>query len=253
MYKLLIVEDEHFIRRYLTNALDYQELNITSIVSAENGLEGVAKITEFQPDIVLTDITMPVMDAFEMFEKTSQYTYQKIILSGYNDFLNAKAAIHYGVREFLVKPIDLVELRSCFVQVLNEIQQNTYRIDTDLAENSDLLKDVRYSRDEIVSQIIGYIRIHFNERFTAKELSERIGISESNLYKKMKNHLGITFNDYVNRYRLKMAINYLISDPNLRIYEVADCVGFADYKYFNQVFKKYLGMTVTEFKEKIPH
>lgn len=90
MYKLLIVEDEHLIRRYLTGALDYQELNITVVGDAENGQEGTAMIQDLQPDIVLTDISMPIMDAFQMFEATKAQDYQKVILSGYNDFTNAK-------------------------------------------------------------------------------------------------------------------------------------------------------------------
>lgn len=77
MYKLLIVEDEHLIRRYLTDALDYQELNITVVGDAENGQEGTAMIQDLQPDIVLTDISMPIMDAFQMFEATKAQDYQK--------------------------------------------------------------------------------------------------------------------------------------------------------------------------------
>ncbi len=251
MYKLLIVEDEHLIRNYLMKALDYQELNIEVIDSAENGQEGSEKIKKLQPDIVLTDITMPVMNAFEMFEDTDEVIYQKVIISGYNDFQNAKAAIHYGVREFLVKPIDVVELRSCLVQGINDLQQKNYQLDEETTSQLDLLQDVRYSRDEVVNQILVFIRSHYAEKFTISELAERLGFSESYIYKKIKKHLGITLNDYLSRYRMKMAINLIIEDPNLRIYEIADKVGFNDYKYFNQVFKKYLGMTVSDFKEKV--
>lgn len=98
MYKLLVVEDEHLIRRYLTGALDYQELNIEVVGDAENGQEGAEKIKKLHPDIVLTDISMPVMDAFAMFEATKEQKYQKVILSGYNDFANAKRAIRSGAR-----------------------------------------------------------------------------------------------------------------------------------------------------------
>lgn len=152
MYKLLIVEDEHLIRRYLTDALDYQELNITVVGDAENGQEGTAMIQDLQPDIVLTDISMPIMDAFQMFEATKAQDYQKVILSGYNDFANAKKAIRSGARDFLVKPIDLEELRNCMVDVTTQIQlQRGQLADTD-GIAIDLLKDVRYSRDHVVTQ-----------------------------------------------------------------------------------------------------
>ena len=251
MYKLLIVEDEHLIRRYLTDALDYQELNITVVGDAENGQEGTAMIQDLQPDIVLTDISMPIMDAFQMFEATKAQDYQKVILSGYNDFANAKKAIRSGARDFLVKPIDLEELRNCMVDVTTQIQlQRGQLADTD-GIAIDLLKDVRYSRDHVVTQVLTWISEHYACKFTIAEMASDLGYSESYIYKKIKDHLGVTLNDYLNRYRIRMAINQLIEDPSILIYETADASGFSDYKYFNQVFKKYLGMTTTDFKAKV--
>ena len=175
MYKLLIVEDEHLIRRYLTDALDYQELNITVVGDAENGQEGTAMIQDLQPDIVLTDISMPIMDAFQMFEATKAQDYQKVILSGYNDFTNAKKAIRSGARDFLVKPIDLEELRNCMVDVTTQIQlQRGQLADTD-GIAIDLLKDVRYSRDHVVTQVLTWISEHYACKFTIAEMASDLG------------------------------------------------------------------------------
>lgn len=251
MYKLLIIEDEHIIRNYLLNALDYKELNITIVGNAENGKNGMLYIIEKQPDIVLTDINMPIMNAFEMFEQTKHLSYEKIILSGYNDFTNAKNALHYGVRDFLVKPINLIELRTCLIQVVVNLQHNSYQIEKHILEKCDLLKPVKYSRDEVVNKVISYISNHYQKKITVADISYFLGYSESYIHKKVKQHLGVTLNDYLNRYRMKIVINKLIENPNLLIYEVAEMVGYSDYKYFNQVFKKYLGMTVSDFKENI--
>ena len=64
--------------------------------TASHGQEGMKLIQEKEPHIVLTDITMPIMDAFMMFEATRTLSYEKVILSGYNDFQNAKKAMQYG-------------------------------------------------------------------------------------------------------------------------------------------------------------
>lgn len=106
MYRLLIVEDEHLIRKWLRYAIDYQSLNILVVGEAKDGKEGAQLIQEEQPDIVLSDINMPIMTAFDMFEATKGQSYAKIILSGYADFPNAQSAIHYGVLEFLTKPLE---------------------------------------------------------------------------------------------------------------------------------------------------
>ena len=70
MFKLIIVEDEHLIRKWLEIAVDYSALGIQVVGAASHGQEGMKLIQEKEPHIVLTDITMPIMDAFMMFEAT---------------------------------------------------------------------------------------------------------------------------------------------------------------------------------------
>lgn len=251
MVTIVVAEDEHLIRKWLLEALDYQELNIKIVGVAKNGEEAISVIKEKKPDIVLTDINMPKKNAFEMFEATKDINYRKIILSGYNEFDNAKRAMQFGVIDFLVKPIDLVELRTCLVKVSYSLQKENRTADFVQMDQFDVLKDVRYSRDQVVTQILSWIKEHYAEKFTIAELAHQLNYSESYIYQKVKKHLEITLNEYLNRYRIKMAVNHLIQDPGLLIYEVAELVGFNDYKYFNQVFKKFIGMSVTDFKEKI--
>lgn len=252
MYKLLVVEDEHLIRRYLTNYTLYKDLDLTIIGVAENGEKGAELIKKYEPDIVLSDINMPLMSAFEMFAATKEFNYKKIILSGYNDFKNAQKAIHYSVCEFLVKPIDPTELRQCLKSAIEDLNKVTsFQSYTKELEKINLFKNVRTSHDPVVTQITEFITCHYQDKFTIADLSSQLGYSESYVYKKVKSHLGITLNDYLNRYRLKMAMAQLVEEPRLLVYELASQNGFGDYKYFNYVFKKYTNMTVSEFKEKV--
>lgn len=122
MYKLVIIEDEHIIRKWLRYAVDYESLGIVVVGEAKDGKAGAALIRECQPHIVLTDINMPIMTAFEMFEDTREQTYAKIILSGYADFPNAQSAIHYGVLEFLTKPIEKAALWDCLQSIVDQIE-----------------------------------------------------------------------------------------------------------------------------------
>lgn len=251
MIKIVVAEDEHLIRKWLLTALDFQELNMEIVGVAEDGEEAVDLIKKMQPDIVLTDINMPKKNAFELFEETKEIEYRKIILSGYDEFNNAKKAMQYGVIDFLVKPINIVELRTCLVNVSYSIQKENRPTNFVPMTQFDVLKDVRYSRDQVVTQVLAWIKDHYAEKFTIAELAQELNYSESYIYQKVKKHIEMTLNEYVNRYRIKMAVNYLIKKPHLLVYEVAELVGFNDYKYFNQVFKKFVGMSVTEFKEKI--
>ncbi|MBU5236349.1 response regulator, partial [Vibrio cholerae] len=78
---------------------------------ASDGEEGIELINELKPDIVITDINMPRKNAFQMLEETKYLIFSKIIVSGYNDFPNAKKAISYDAVEFIVKPINESELK----------------------------------------------------------------------------------------------------------------------------------------------
>ena len=127
MFKLIIVEDEHLIRKWLEIAVDYSALGIQVVGTASHGQEGMKLIQEKEPHIVLTDITMPIMDAFMMFEATRTLSYEKVILSGYNDFQNAKKAMQYGAVDFLSKPIDTKELTECLQKIVLRLRVSTYQ------------------------------------------------------------------------------------------------------------------------------
>ena len=92
MIQLLIVEDEEIIRKGLQYTIDWLSLDIVIAGVAENGKEGLDLIRKLDPDIVLTDIKMPIMDGLTMLEKASEELYKivPIILTSYSEFDYAK-------------------------------------------------------------------------------------------------------------------------------------------------------------------
>ena len=111
MYRVLIAEDEDIIRKGLMYSVHWAELDCTIIGEARNGIEGIELIQKMKPDILLVDINMPMMDGIEMIRQTVEdYSYSAIILSGYSNFEYAKNAIHYGVTDYLLKPLKREEL-----------------------------------------------------------------------------------------------------------------------------------------------
>lgn len=250
MYRLIIVEDETLIRQWLAQALDYASLGIEVAALAADGAEGAAAIRQLQPQIVLTDIMMPHMTGFEMFEKTKDLAYEKIILSSYSDFQHAKTAMRYGVYNFLEKPIDLEELRTCLWQICLDMKQEDTERDEETVEN--VLSFLQLPQVDAVhwaAAILEWVHQHYHQTISTEKIAHHFGYSESYFYKKIKEELGITLKDYLNRYRMKRAIELMIAQPDLKVYEIAEAVGFSDYNYFGKVFRKYTGLSFTEFKE----
>lgn len=251
MYKLVIVEDEHLIRKWLALAVDYASLGIEVVGLASHGQEGMALIQTTQPDIVLTDINMPIMDAFLMFEATQDLTYEKVILSGYADFDNAKRAMQFGACDFISKPIDAEELYCCLEKITARLQVNTLAQEGAQADYQSFLPQLHLPQVQhpIARDLLQWVHAHYHEHFTIAEIAAALNYSESYLYKVIKENLPLTLNEYISQYRLKQAVEMMYQSPNLKIYEIAQQVGISDYKYFGKLFKNQFGVTPSEFRE----
>jgi two-component system response regulator YesN len=123
MYRLLIVDDEPFIREGLKLLIDWEQTGFAIVGEASNGKEGLARCQELYPDLILVDIRMPAMDGLEMIEQSRRNgaNCRFIILTGYSDFQYARRAIDNSVSGYLLKPIQLDELTSLAVRMRNEI------------------------------------------------------------------------------------------------------------------------------------
>ncbi|MBM7541749.1 response regulator transcription factor [Amphibacillus cookii] len=255
MYKLVIVEDEPLIRKRLVYGLDYEKHNCIVVGEARDGDEGVKLIKELDPDIVLTDINMPIKNAFEMLEETLDYSYCTIILSSYNEFSNAQKAIKFGVTEFIVKPINEQEIYQALERAITQAKQ--LKTIKQLSYSQEALEELHASEvkihqvnDEVVNEMIQFVRENYAEKFVFDDVSKAIGYSPTLLHDRFKKEVHTTFNDYLNRYRIRKSIEFILKGEK-KVYQIAEDCGFSEYKYYNKVFKKYVGMSTKEFVDKL--
>lgn len=124
MLKCLIVDDEYISREGLIDSLEWAEFEITIVGAAQNGVEGLRLFEEHRPDIVVTDVKMPLMDGLSMTKEIMNIdpTTKIILLSAYGEFSYAQEAIKYGVSYYLLKPADEEELRNTIQEVIEEIR-----------------------------------------------------------------------------------------------------------------------------------
>jgi Response regulator containing CheY-like receiver domain and AraC-type DNA-binding domain len=120
--KIMIVDDEPFILNGIENIIINEYHGCTEIVKASDGIEAVDKLKNFSPDLIITDICMPEMSGLELIQKVleGRICNRFIILSGYADFEYARQAMQYKALDYILKPIDKVEL----VQRLNDISKS---------------------------------------------------------------------------------------------------------------------------------
>ena len=125
MYRVLVVDDEKYIRRSIINRIRWEECGTEVAGEAGDGKEACELIALYRPEIVITDIRMPGMDGLELAEWIAREypSIRMIIISAYNDFEYARKAIRYGVKEYLLKPVVGEELEGTLLRLEMELEQ----------------------------------------------------------------------------------------------------------------------------------
>lgn len=170
--KILIVEDDFVVRQGIRLSLEWEKYNLSICADASNGKLGLELAKKLHPDIIITDIRMPIMDGLEFTEKVLSILpdVKIIILSGYDDFSYAQKALRLGVNDYMLKPVDADELLKCVCDVrdsaLKEKEAREYR------EN--LIKECE---EEILHRAMEHFLhpLHTEEKEKIREELETIG------------------------------------------------------------------------------
>lgn len=240
--KILIAEDEDIIRKGVAKYLNLHSDRFGAIYEAENGQEALDIIFKNQPDIVLLDIQMPKMDGITVMKKVANTDFKPlfIILSGYDEFKYAQKALHYGAKDYLLKPVRAADILGCINGLIDEyfVTDKEKNKNTEIEDSTPLVREAKE-----------YIKEHYTGNLTVKDVSEKIGISSGYLSTIFNQETGQSFVDYLNRTRIEHACVYL-EQNYLKVYEIAYKVGFQDEKYFTKVFKKIMQLTPKEYRNR---
>lgn len=257
MIKILIVEDEEIIRKGLINTIDWLSKDCTIIGEAINGKDGLEKIEKLSPDLVITDIRMPILDGLEMIKEAMKknYNFEKIILTSYGEFEYAKESINLGVIEYILKPVDEDILYKALDKVREKLSEKellkkveeVVEIKEDIEFfNIEFYFDNKKIENKYVRKSLEKIKNYYYEKLNIKDLAEEYQVSTGYLSRKFKEEVGETFLDVLNKYRIQKSIKLLMKEE-YKLYEISEKVGFTDYKHFCTVFKKYLNIAPGDF------
>ena len=124
-YKVILVDDEEEVIDVMEAKIRWNELGFEVVGSATNGVKALELVEKLQPDVVLTDIKMPYMDGLELARRVrADYPNIYIMLcTGFDEFEYAKEAVHLEIKEYMLKPINAVELSECLTR-LQEISDS---------------------------------------------------------------------------------------------------------------------------------
>lgn len=252
----MIVDDERIIRDGLATLINWDILSCNLIAIEKNGSTAYNRIMDTAkttPDIVITDIMMPIMNGLELIEKTLSLVSPPIfiVLSGYNDFEYAKTAMLYGVKYYVLKPTSEEEIQNILKKACEDV--NVTRRINEAISISNVKKNTNHDYSIPVSAILDAIDTHIgNPDLSLKWIADQLlFMNESYLSKLFKKEVHKNFSDYLQEKRIAMAKENLLSGNDKKIYEVFELLGFdINTRYFSQVFKKYTGLTPSEYRKK---
>lgn len=245
-YSVVVAEDEILLQQNIIKKINNIPLDFHVVGTAQTGLQAYALIQELQPDILFTDIKMPVMDGLQLIEKVRNHypTIDCIIVSGYSSFDYAKKAIHYNVREYILKPVDEEDL----FKILSNLQ-GRYRSRENDYNNVFSQADAVLGSSEIARRLHAYLNDHFNEDVKMSQIASRLNYSCSYLTKVFRNEYHISPSKYLISLRMQKAQQLLKHNSELSVRQIGEFVGYPEQGYFSRIFKKQTGMSPIEYRE----
>ncbi len=249
---VLLVEDDADLRSYLSASLRLHY----EVLTAENGLLGLELAVKHIPDLVLSDVMMPDMDGFQLLEKLKAKRETShipvVFLTAKDTELDRRKGYDLGADSYLNKPVSgqllqrrienlLLKRKSVYTEILHQLSaSNTPEEQT--AEKMELWRENAFVQDfvRIVEQHIQ------DEVLDAATLSDKMNMSQSTLYRKLKGITGKNINQLVRKVRIQKAAE-LLRSGNHNITEVAFMVGINSAIYFRQCFKEEFGQLPSEF------
>lgn len=258
-FSILVVEDNEELKAFLKSILSE---NYT-VITASNGEEGLQHAVDDLPDLIISDVMMPVMDGLEMIRQIKENNnichIPIIVLSAKASLDDRIAGLEQGIDDYITKPFSATYLKTRVASLLRQRKalQELYMNRLMEGKNTSSPAPLTPSQPQItpydeqfMEKVMAYMEEQMdNAELTIDEFAEQLMLSRTIFYRKLKSIVGLTPVDFIREIRIKRAVQLIDSDE-YNFSQVAYMTGFNDPKYFSKCFKKVLGITPSEYKER---
>ena len=250
-YHIAVVDDDEDIRQFLQTELS-DSYHVHTYADGQKALEGISDLV---PDLVISDVVMPVMDGFELLKRIKGSTKTShipvILLTTRTDHLSRVEGLDQGADAYVDKPFNMEELEAR----ISSLIANRIRVRgkfSGVQEQEDTVRKIELKGND--AALMEKIMKAVNERlddsdFNVEALADDIGMSRAQLHRRMKDLTGITAGEFIRNLRLQQAAK-LLAAGDTSVAQVTYAVGFANPNHFTSAFKKHFGVTPSEYMSK---
>ena len=247
---VLVVEDDTNIQEFLQHELS----NFFHVDKASNGKEALEKISQQKPDLIISDVVMPIMTGTELTDrlrKDEQFADIPIILlTALTAEKNILKGLGSGADAYIEKPFSMSVLVAHCVQLLEQRHRLRTSYAKEVVTNAVAPEIIVEEQDKHFKELLDtWLTSHLTDTsLNINSFAESMGYGRTTFFKKVKKITGMTPNDYIKDMRMNQAAN-LLKDPKLTISEVSYMVGINDPYYFSKIFKSFFGITPSNYRK----
>ena len=249
---ILIVEDNEELRHFLRNSLK----NNYRVEEAENGQIGWKKTEHLMPDLIITDLRMPLMDGLELTRKVKEDNSTShipiIMLTAITDMESKLAGIRVGADDYITKPFssEFLDARIENLMAQRKQLQQFYRSQISSSKPDFNLPplELKSQEEQFMQELIQLMNENLdNFDLNIDFLASELGMSRTVFFNKLKSLTGFSPVEFVREVRFERAADY-IRDTQFTVSEVSYRVGIEDPRYFSRCFKQKFGVTPSEYR-----
>ena len=253
---VLIVEDNDELRKLLHNILSRQY----NVLEAANGQDGLNSVIQHVPDLVISDVMMPVMDGLDMvghIKKNMDICHIPIVLLSAKSALDDRIkGLEYGIDDYITKPFSATYLKTRIDSLLKQRKLLQERYLAAFTDKQGLPLNISPSEPQItpfdeifLKQAVQFVEDNIDKtEMTIDDFANALKVSRTAFYRKLKTIVGLSPVDFIREIRVKRSAQ-LIDSGEYTFSQIAYMCGFNDPKYFTKCFKKKMGVTPSEYKE----
>ena len=246
--KILLVDDDIEICRYIKSELS----DWYRFVICNNGKEALKQLLSADFDLVVSDVVMPEMDGITLLKNikgNANISHVPVImLTSKSEISDRLEGIKLGADAYLAKPFSLEELHLMIDNLIDNVRRLKGKFSGALKQDDKVEKiEVKGNDEELMERIMKVVNENMSDSdFNVEKMCDEVGVSRTQLHRKLKEMTGVPTSEFLRNIRLNEAAR-LIRERKINITQVSYMVGFANNSHFSTAFKKYFGMSPTEY------
>ena len=249
--KILLVDDDIEICRYIKSELS----DWYRFVICNNGKEALKQLLSGDFDLVVSDVVMPEMDGITLLKSikgNANISHVPVImLTSKSEISDRLEGIKLGADAYLAKPFSLEELHLTIDNLIDNVRRLKGKFSGVLKQDDKVEKiEVKGNDEELMERIMKVVNENMGDSdFNVEKMCNEVGVSRTQLHRKLKEMTGVPTSEFLRNIRLNEAAR-LIREGKINITQVSYMVGFSNNSHFSTAFKKYFGMSPTEYAAK---